>query len=154
MTSTVRRTLPENAEFVTFRVEDQWFGIPVEIAQEVLVSQRIAAVPLAPAEIAGFLNLRGQIVTALDVRRRLQLTPRALDEAINIVVLQDGELFSLLVDEVGDVLSVPTDSVEPVPQALGQTWRQVCSGVIRRERGLLVVVNVSALLRIESAVAA
>lgn len=154
MISMARRKSAIVEQYVTFRVDDQWFGITVESAQEVLLAQRIAPVPLAPDEIAGFLNLRGQIVTAMDLRRRLQLTPRALDESINIVVRQDGELFSLLVDEVGDVLSVPADAVEPVPQALGQAWRQVCSGVVRRERGLLVVVNVGALRRIESAVAA
>lgn len=154
MISMARRPTAVVLQYVTFRVEDQWFGIAVESAQEVLLAQRIAPVPLAPAEIAGFLNLRGQIVTAMDLRRRLQLTPRSLEESINIVIRQDGELFSLLVDEVGDVLSVPADTVEPVPQALDKAWRQVCSGVVRRERGLLVVVNVSALLRIESAVAA
>ena len=154
MISMARRPTAVVAQYVTFRVQDQWFGIAVESAQEVLLAQRIAPVPLAPPEIAGFLNLRGQIVTAMDLRRRLQLTPSSLEESINIVVRQDGELFSLLVEEVGDVLSVPTNTVEPVPQALGQTWRQVCSGVVRRERGLLVVLNVGALLRIETATAA
>ncbi|MBC8088930.1 MAG: chemotaxis protein CheW, partial [Phycisphaerae bacterium] len=134
--------------------EDQWFGIPVASAQEVLLAQRIAPVPLAPDDIPGFLNLRGQIVTAMDLRRRLDFAPRSLEESSNIVVRQDGELFSLLVDEVGDVLSVRSDAVEPVPQALGMLWRQICSGIVRQDRGLLVVVNVGALLRIESTIAA
>lgn len=154
MTAHSNHSAGATAEFVTFRVENQWFGIPVASAQEVLLAQHISPVPLAPPEIAGFLNLRGQIVTAMDLRRRLQLTPQNLDEASNIVVRHDGELFSLLVDEVGDVLSVESTAVEPRPQALGTAWRQICSGIVQRERGLLVVVDVGALLRVETAVAA
>jgi purine-binding chemotaxis protein CheW len=144
----------EAEEYVTFRVDQQWFGIPVHVAQEVLLTQNIARVPLAPPEIAGFLNLRGQIVTAMDLRHRLQLTPRTDEETINIVVRQEGELYSLLVDEVGDVLTVDAVSLEAVPQSLGQLWRQIASGIVRRETDLLVVVNVAALLRLEPALAA
>lgn len=154
MISMAKKKFTTTIQYVTFRVEDQWFGIPVGVAQEVIVAQNIAPVPLAPAEIAGFLNLRGQIVTAMDLRRRLELTPRSLEESINIVVRQEGELFSLLVDEVGDVLTVDSDAVEPVPQSLSQTWRQVCSGVVRQDNGLLLVVHVNKLLRIEPAAAA
>jgi purine-binding chemotaxis protein CheW len=136
-------------EYVTFRVNDQWLGIPVLMVQEVLLAQRIADVPLAPAEVAGFLNLRGQIVTALDLRTRLGLTTAPVSELMNVVVRHDSELFSLLVDEVGDVLSVERTAVEAAPPTLHPTWRQVCSGIVRRERGLLVVLNVDALLRLD-----
>lgn len=154
MISMAKKKFTTTIQYVTFRVEDQWFGIPVAVAQEVIVAQNIAPVPLAPPEIAGFLNLRGQIVTAMDLRRRLDLTPRSLEESINIVVRQEGELFSLLVDEVGDVLTIESDALEPVPQSLSQTWRQVCSGVVRQENGLLLVAHVNKLLRIEPAAAA
>ena len=139
-------------EFVTFRLADQWLGLPVLLVQEVLLSQRIATVPRAPQEVAGFLNLRGQIVTAVDLRTRLGLPPRAADQApMNVVVRHEDELFSLLVDEVGDVLSVEGDALETAPPTLDAAWRQVCAGIIRRERGLLVVVHVHSLLRLEAA---
>lgn len=140
-------------EYVTFRVNDQWLGIPVLMVQEVLLAQRIADVPLAPAEVAGFLNLRGQIVTALDLRTRLGLTTAPVSELMNVVVRHDSELFSLLVDEVGDVLSVESSAVEATPQTLHPTWRHVCSGIVRRDRGLLVVLNVDALLRLDAVAA-
>jgi purine-binding chemotaxis protein CheW len=140
------------SEYVTFRLAEQWLGIPVTIVQEVLVAQRIAAVPLAPAAIAGFLNLRGQIVTALDMRMTLRLEPRAADgEHMNVVVREEGELFALMVDEVGDVVSVADDAVECVPATLDERWRTACLGIVRRETGLLVVMDVRELLRLEHA---
>lgn len=139
-------------EFVTFRLADQWLGIPVLMVQEVLLAQRIARVPRAPVEVGGFLNLRGQIVTAVELRTRLGLPARAPDEApVNVVVRHEAELFALLVDEVGDVLSVESGAVEAPPPTLDSTWRQACAGIIRRERGLLVVVHVHALLRLDVA---
>lgn len=141
-------------EYVTFRLADQWLGIPVLLVQEVLLAQRIARVPRTPDEVAGFLNLRGQIVTAVELRTRLGLPPRSAEHApMNVVVRHEGELFSLLVDEVGDVLSVEGSAVEPPPPTLEPTWRQACAGIVRRERGLLVVVHVHALLRLELAAA-
>ena len=139
-----------HAEYVTFRLADQWLGIPVMIVQEVLVPQRIARVPLAPESIAGFLNLRGQIVTSVDLRTTLGLTLRADDaEYMNVVVRHDGELFAFMVDEVGDVLSVPNDAVEPALATLDQRWRAACTGIVRRDHGLLIVMNVRELLRLE-----
>lgn len=136
------------SEYVTFRLADQWLGIPVMIVQEVLVAQRIAHVPMTPAAIAGFLNLRGQIVTALDLRTTLQLDPRpAGAEFVNVVVRHEGELFALMVDEVGDVVAVANDAVEAAHATLDERWRAACLGIVRRERGLLVVMNVHELLR-------
>ena len=138
-------------EFVTFRVGPQWLGVPVGIVQEVLLAQRLAVVPLAPSEVGGFLNLRGQIVTAVDVRTRLDMEGEpAVDRAMNVVVRHDDELFSLLVDEVGDVLAVDGDSVEPVPATLDACWRAVSSGIVRRERDLLVVLDSGAFLRVDT----
>lgn len=139
-------------EYVTFRLADQWLGIPVMVVQEVLVAMRIARVPMAPDAIAGFLNLRGQIVTALDLRVTLQLTPRMADEERMIVVVQhEGELFAFMVDEVGDVVTVEAASIEAPPATLDPRWRAACSGIARRERGLLLVMNVHEVLRLEHA---
>jgi purine-binding chemotaxis protein CheW len=145
-------TAVSTVEYVTFRLADQWLGIPVLMVQEVLLAQRIARVPRASHEVAGFLNLRGQIVTAVELRTRLGLPPRADGEApVNVVVRHEGELFSLLVDEVGDVVSVQGEAVEPPPPTLDPSWRQACAGIIRRDRGLLVIVHVHTLLRLDVA---
>ena len=139
-------------EYVTFRLADQWLGVPVMAVQEVLVAMRIARVPLAPDAIAGFLNLRGQIVTAVDLRTTLQLPPRDADaEVMNVVVRHESELFAFMVDEVGDVVSVVSDTVEPTPAILDRRWRTACTGIVRRERGLLLIMDVHEALRLDHA---
>ena len=137
-------------EYVTFRLAEQWLGIPVMAVQEVLVAMRIASVPLAPDAIAGFLNLRGQIVTAVDLRTTLRMPARPPEaEIMNVVVNHGGELFAFMVDEVGDVVSVDADAVAPPPPTLDPRWRAACLGIIRRDVGLLLVLNVEDLLRLE-----
>src|SRR5271168_2781875 len=97
----------EACDFVSVTILDQMFGIPVLQVQDVLGPQRITRIPLAPAEVAGSLNLRGRIVTAIDLRTRLGLPKRAAGEkSMSVVVDQDGEAYSLLVDNVGEVLSL------------------------------------------------
>jgi purine-binding chemotaxis protein CheW len=137
----------EDLEYITFYVQDQLLGIPVREVREVLPEQPVAQVPLAHSAIAGLLNLRGQIVTAIDVRRRLGIPPRepGLDR-MNIVIGDDGELFSLLVDSVGDVRTVSPASFAPAPATLAENWKKCCGGVYRLERGLLVVINVATLV--------
>lgn len=133
--------------YVSFRLAGQWLGIPVIRVQEVLVAQRISPVPLAPAAVAGFLNLRGQIVTAIDLRARLGLPPREANESsMNIVVREGDELFSLVADAVGDVVEASSGSLEATPRTLDPRWRSVCEGVIRLPVGLLVVLSVDELL--------
>jgi purine-binding chemotaxis protein CheW len=141
-----------NGEFISFRVAGQLLGIPVQMVQEVLTAQRITRVPLAPPEVAGFLNLRGQIVTAVDLRARLDLPPRAEGESVmNVVVKDKDELFSLLVDEVGDVIEVSAEIFEAPPPTMDERWRQSCEGVYRLKDELLVAVNVPALLNLQRA---
>lgn len=137
-------TLREHG-FVTFRLDRQWLGVPVILIQEVLSGQTICPVPLSPPEVQGFLNLRGQIVTALDLRAVLGLPPRAEDGSfMNVVVQHEDELYSLIVDEVGDVLDVGADEVQAPPRTLDAVWRSCSQGVVRMEAGLLVVLDVSA----------
>ncbi len=133
--------------FVTFLLENQWLGIPVVLVQEVLVEQRVSPVPLSPEEVAGFLNLRGQIVTAIELRARLGLAPRTDQAAMNVVVRDEDELYSLIVDEVGDVVQVGMDQVEATPQTLDPVWKQCSRGVIRLDEGLLLVLDVDRVLR-------
>ena len=134
-------------DVVSMTVSGQLFGIPVMAVQDVLGPQRITRVPLAPPEVAGSLNLRGRIVTAIDVRRRLRLGARDKDQpGMNVVVECDGELYSLIVDSVGEVLSLPNAAYERNPATLDQVWREVSGGIYRLKEGLLLMVDVSKLI--------
>lgn len=139
-------TTTSSDEVVTFRVGKQWFGIDVLQVQEVIVHQRIARVPLAAPGIAGLLNLRGQIVTAIDLHQRLEISHGTSESLMNVVVCDGDELFALIVDEVGDVASVPADTLEPLPANLDGAWARVCTGVVRMDHGLLAVIDVTHLL--------
>ncbi len=137
----------DSHEFVTVTIADQLFGIPVRSVQDVLGEQRITPVPLAPGEVAGALNLRGRIVTAIDVRERLNLPPRPDDKpGMSVVVEHQGEPYSLLIDSVGEVLSLPADRYERNPATLNPAWRDVSEGIYRLDGELLVVLGVDRLL--------
>lgn len=134
-------------DFVTFRIADQLFGVHVLKVQDILAQTKTTPVPLAPPEIAGSLNLRGRIVTSLDVRCRLGLPSEALARSgMSIVVEQDNDLYSLLVDSVGEVLTLAADSFEPNPPTLSPAIRQYATGIYRLEKELLVVLDVDRLL--------
>lgn len=136
-------------QFVSFLVDKQLFGVHVNTVQEVLCNQAIGPVPKARSEIAGLLNLRGQIVTAVNIRKCLGL-PDLGDtmQAMNVVVRRNGEPFSILVDEVGDVIEVTRDSIVPVPNTLDAKWRDLTESVVRLEDQLLIVLNVDELLKL------
>ncbi|NBB83781.1 MAG: chemotaxis protein CheW [Alphaproteobacteria bacterium] len=137
----------ESADYVTMTIAGQMFGIPVLQVQDVLGPQKITRIPLAPVEVAGSLNLRGRIVTAIDVRLRLGLPARERsDKDMSIVVDQGGELYSLMVDGVGEVVSVRTDQFERNPATLDAVWREVSTGIFRLNDKLLVVLDVARLL--------
>jgi len=138
-------------DYVTFVIAGQLFGIPVLKVQDVLAACAVTRIPLAPPEIAGALNLRGRIVTALDVRLRLGL-PAVGDaqERMSIVVEQSGELYSLLVDEVGEVLSLDSAGFQRNPPTLDARFREYSNGIFRLKDRLLVVLDVDGLLDYES----
>ena len=105
-------------QFSTFTVDRLLFGVEVEKVQEVIRYQVMTRVPLAPPAVKGLINLRGQIVTAVDLRRRLGLHPRATaDLPMNVVIRHDDGAVSLLVDEIGDVLEVEDENFELPPLA-------------------------------------
>jgi purine-binding chemotaxis protein CheW len=142
-------------EFVTVTVGRQLCGIPVLKVQDVLGPQRTTRVPLAPPEVSGLLNLRGRIVTAIDLRCRLGLPPReGEDRGMSVVVEHGGELYSLTVDSVGEVLRLPSAEFENNPATLDALWRQFSEGVYRLEQGLLVVLDCESLLDYGSRAAA
>jgi purine-binding chemotaxis protein CheW len=134
-------------EFVTLQVSNQWFGVPVSRVQEILPPQPMTTVPRAPSSISGLLNLRGQIVTAVDLRTRLGLPSRPqIGEFMNIIVSDSGELFSLLVDSVGDVLSLLKENFNPTPANLDPHWSKCSSGVYQLDKGLLMVLDIQSVI--------
>jgi purine-binding chemotaxis protein CheW len=134
-------------EFLTILIAGQRFGIPILQVQDVLGKQRVTKIPLAPPEVAGSLNLRGRIVTAIDVRCRLDVEPREEGaKEMSVVVEHDGELYSLIIDTVGDVLNLHDSEFEPTPPTLGPAWRDIASGIYRLEGELLIILDVPKLL--------
>jgi len=145
----------DQKDFVSMIIAGQLFGLPVLAVQDVLGPQQITRTPLAPPEVAGSLNLRGRIVTALDVRLRLGLPSRPeAERAMSVVVDHRGELFSLMVDSVGEVLSLGAADFERNPPTLDPRWREFSQGVYRLKGSLLVVLDVAQLLRFNRADAA
>ncbi|MCE2926101.1 MAG: chemotaxis protein CheW [Rickettsiales bacterium] len=142
-------SLSDSQMFVTMRIERQLIGIPVRFVRDVLRGQKVTPIPLSPPEVSGSLNLRGRIVTVIDVRRRLRL-PQMDENAKYMFVVVDhkGELYSLLVDTVGDVLTAPSASIEKVPANLGGAWKEVASGIYKMSGELLVIVDVETLLKL------
>ena len=145
----------ETEEFVTFTIGGQLFGIPVLQIQDVLSSYQITPVPLAPPEITGSLNLRGRVVTAMDLRLRLGLSARAKEaESMSIVAENEGELYSLMVDSVGEVLALSQSEYERNPPTLDAKFRTFSDGIYRLDKQLLVVLDVNRLLDYERSDAA
>lgn len=136
----------QQAEFVTMRIGGQLFGISVLMVQDVMNPRKITPIPLARPEIAGALNLRGRIVTTLDMRARLALPPKGDKASMCVVVEHKNDLYSLLVDQVGEVLSLPMSGFEPNPANLTPQWQSVSAGVYRLQGELLVVLDVAAIL--------
>ena len=135
---------PVGQTLVTLTVADQLCGVPVLSVRDILGEQPITRVPLAPPEIAGSLNLRGRIVTAIDVRRRLGLPPAPPGTPrLSVVTELAGDLDALLVDQVGVDLTPPHDSFEPKPPLLPPAWAESCSGMYRLQGRLLMVLDIA-----------
>lgn len=143
------RAEQEEQVYLTLTVAGQGCAIPVLLVRDVLGPQAITRIPLAPAEVAGSLNLRGRIVTAVDLRCRLGLPPRDPGtRPMSVVVEQAAELYSLQVDEVGEVVPLPAAAFEPNPPTLDPDWREVSRGVHRRDDRLLIALDVDRVLAI------
>lgn len=139
---------PATQDYVTMYIQGQMFGIPVLTVRDVLGPQNITRIPLAPPEVAGSLNLRGRIVTTIDVRLRLKLPKQneAEDQGMSVAVEHGGELYSLRVDQVGEVLSLPAANFERNPPTLDSSWREFSAGIYRLADKLMVVLDVGRLL--------
>src|SRR5215471_19066714 len=129
-------------QFCTFFVDGLLFGVEVHKVQEVIRYQEMTRVPLAPPVVRGLINLRGQIVTALDLRRRLELDDRPADQLpVNVVVQTDDGAVSLLVDEIGDVLPVPERLFERPPETLKGKARELIRGAYKLLDRLLHILD-------------
>ena len=134
--------MAQTSQFCTFYLDKLLFGVELKSVQEVIRSLQVTKVPLAPGVVSGLINLRGQIVTAVDLRRRLELEPRPPDvPAMNVVVRSDDGAVSLLVDEIGDVVEVDDTTFERPPETLGGTVREVITGVHKLNDRLMLVLD-------------
>ncbi len=138
----------DTKQFVSMEVNGQMFGIPVLTVQDVLRPLPITKAPLAPPEILGSINLRGRIVTVISLRRRLGLPDLpAGTKCMHVVVSHKNELYSFVVDKVGEVLSLPLSDFEQTPANLMSSWQQVSLGVYRLKERLMVVLDIENLLK-------
>lgn len=137
----------ESATFVTFMIGGQSFGVPVLVVQDILLPDRIAPIPLAHPAVLGSINVRGKIVTVVDVRARLGLPAGENGgRRMGVTVENQGELYALLVERVGDVLTLPASRFQQKPSSLDPRWADVTTGVYRQDDGLLVTLDVQRLL--------
>ncbi|OUW16747.1 MAG: chemotaxis protein CheW [Opitutales bacterium TMED158] len=137
--------MSEPLQFCTFYVDGLFFGVDVLKVQEVLTEQDMTPVPLASNEVEGLINLRGQIVTAIDLRRRLKLSDRTDGEPpMNVVINAGDEVFSLIVDEIGDVIEPDEKSFERPPETLEGVARTLVNGVYKLEGQLLLILDTEA----------
>jgi purine-binding chemotaxis protein CheW len=137
----------EYIEYVTVIIGDQLFGLPIGKVQDVFSPDRLTRVPLAPREVAGVLNLRGRIVTAINMRVRLGLPP--LDTGrppMAVGIDHQGEAYGLLIDQVGEVMKLPVSGREPNPANLDPRWAAISDGVHRLDGQLLVILDVEVTL--------
>jgi purine-binding chemotaxis protein CheW len=139
-------------QFATFIVDNLLFGVEVVRVQEVLRYQEMTAVPRAAEVIEGLINLRGQIVTAIDMRRRLGLKPRDRDRMpMNMVVRSEDGAVSLLVDEIGDVLQVESGAFEQAPDNLDPRIKELTNGVYKLRERLLLILDTRKALEVTAA---
>lgn len=134
--------LSESNQFCTFHLGNLFFGVEVERVQEVIRYQDMTRVPLASRVIRGLINLRGQIVTAIDMRRRFEMPDRPEEELpMNVVIRTDEGALSLLVDEIGDVLELEEENFEAPPATLQGVTRDLVHGVYKLDGRLLLILD-------------
>lgn len=129
-------------QYCTFRVDHLLLGVEVQQVQEVIRYQAMTRIPLANKIISGLINLRGQIVTAIDLREQLGLPPRDPERnPMNVVVRDGDEVVSFLVDEIGDVIQVTADAFEPPPATARASLRDLITGAYKLPNQLLLVLD-------------
>lgn len=153
--STLQALDTSTQEYITVMIGDQLFGLPILEVQDVFMPEAITAVPLSGEDVAGVLNLRGRIVTAIDMRKRLGLqdlpdgTPR-----MAVGIESNGESYGLIIDKVGEVYRLSDDSFEANPVNLDPRWAAISAGVHRLDGSIMVIVDVEKILATEHSVIA
>jgi len=136
-------TPQKQSELLTCRVGKQWLGLQVKQVREVVTPQPSTDMPLAPDAVMGLINLRGRVITQLDVRKVVGLQAREADDyRVAIVETMSGEDFGLVMDEVGEVVDLDPDMYEKTPKTLDKIWRDVSDGVLKQAERVVVLVNV------------
>jgi len=137
------------SQFVTMRIQGQLFGLPILSVHDILGEQVIGTIPLSPDMVAGSLNLRGKVVTAIDVRTCIGLPSyKTLDDTMHVVVEHDYNSYSLIFDQVGEVLSLSMDDFESNPPTLDSKWRDLSAGIYRLPKELLVVLDIDKIINL------
>ncbi len=146
--ATADRRHEKNRQYATFFLDDHFLGVEVEKVQEILNVQDMTRVPLAPPVIAGLINLRGHIVTAIDLRTKLGFAsrPEGLWTKSLVVLTADGPV-DLLVDQIGDVIEVLPDLFESCPETLDEQFGSVIDGVYKLKERLLLVLNIDSIVQ-------
>lgn len=140
-------TLDTTIQYVTIYISDQLFGLPISRVHDVFVPESVTRVPLSQTEIAGVLNLRGRIVTAIDMRKRLGLRPLETEGSLMAIGIEfKEESYGLIIDSVGEVLDLSETSKEAVPSNLDSRWAEIAAGVHRLENNLMVILDVDRVL--------
>jgi purine-binding chemotaxis protein CheW len=144
--------MAEQHQYCTFYVSGHYFGLDVLKVQEIIRHQEMTRVPLASREVRGLINLRGQIVTAIDLRRRLELPDRPdHEQPVNVVVRTDDGAVSLLVDEIGDVLEVSEELFERPPETLQGPARELIRGAYKLKDRLLLILDTERTVSLKAA---
>jgi len=134
----------QTTELLTCRAGDQWIGFKVQQVREVVKQQLRTHMPKAPDAVAGLINLRGRVITELEVRKVIGLPKREKGVPFHVAIVEttSGEDFGLIVDDVGEVIMLDSNDFEATPQSLETVWRQVSDGVLKQQDRVLVLVNV------------
>lgn len=146
--------MAKEKQFCTFYLDKYCFGINVQEVQEVFRYQEITSMPLAPEVITGMINLRGQIITAINLRRRLGMEPRPEDRVpMNVVVRTNDDVVSLLVDSIGDVMEISEDLFEQPPDTVQGAMRELVIGVYKLEGRLLMILDTKKVVQFDAVAA-
>ncbi|HEY7243009.1 MAG TPA: chemotaxis protein CheW [Xanthobacteraceae bacterium] len=144
--------MERQVEYVTVTIGGQLFGLPIARVQDVFAPDRLTRVPLARPEIAGLLNVRGRILTIIDMRRRLGVEPvEESRRALAVGIEHNGQSYGLLIDSVGEVLKLPARSFEDNPINFDRTLAYVSAGVHRLDGRLMVVLDLDRVLQLDIA---
>lgn len=141
--------MAQNRKYCTFYLDDLFFGVEVENVQEVFKYQEMTRVPLAHSVVRGLINLRGQIITAIDLRARLGMDELPDGQLpMNVVVRTEEGVVSLLVDKIAEVLEVSEDNFERPPDTIDEITRELVLGVYKLENKLLLTLDTEKTVRL------